>query len=158
MPPPPPPSWPDRQPWGGCSPCSTITTRMIKTRTALKSNSPFHLCWWMFKTVCYEMFFSELDVSYWCDWMLVQASRINIIYPWAVYCEGPPSFIWRGGVNQKLRHYIFQSTTDIHIQNAHKTLFQSTVDIHFQNTKKLLRLALCAFIYCLYYVILTITM
>ena len=37
-----------------------------------------------------------------------------------------------GGVSQKLRHYIFQSTTDIHIQNAHKTLFQSTVDIHFQ--------------------------
>ena len=35
-------------------------------------------------------------------------------------------------------------------QNAHKTLFQSTVDIHFQNAHKihtnLRRLALCAFI------------
>ena len=22
---------------------------------------------------------------------------IKAFYPWAVYCEGPPSFIWRGG-------------------------------------------------------------
>ena len=45
---------------------------------------------------------------------------------------------------------LFQSTVDIHFQNAHKTLFQSTVDIHFQNAHKtqiLRRLALCAFIH-----------
>ena len=45
-------------------------------------------------------------------------------------------------MSQKLRHYIFQSTSDIHIQNAHKTLFQSTVDIQ----KKLRRLALCVYL------------
>ena len=42
---------------------------------------------------------------------------------------------------------LFQSTIDIHFQNAHKTFLQSTVEIHFQNTKKLRRLALCAFMY-----------
>ena len=57
----------------------------------------------------------------------------------------PALFEGEGG-EPELRHYIFQSTTDIHIQNAPKTLFQSTVDIHFQNIKKLRRLALCAFI------------
>ena len=31
---------------------------------------------------------------------------------------------------------LFQSTVDLHFQNAHKTLFQSTVDIHFQNEHK----------------------
>ena len=51
-------------------------------------------------------------------------------YPWAVYCERPPSFIRRGG-EPKIEVLLYQSTVDIHFQNAHKTLFQSTVDIHF---------------------------
>ena len=56
--------------------------------------------------------------------------------PWAVYCEGPPSFIWKGGGEPKIEALLFQSTVDIHFQNAHKTLFQSTVYIHFQNAHK----------------------
>ena len=38
----------------------------------------------------------------------------------------------------------------MHFQNVHKTLFQSTVDMHFQNAhnaQKLRRLALCAFMF-----------
>ena len=55
-----------------------------------------------------------------------------------------------GGGEPKNETLLFQSTVDIHFQNAHKTLFQSTVDLHLQNGhkahKKLRRLALCAFI------------
>ena len=61
-------------------------------------------------------------------------------YPWAVYCEGPPSFIWGEG-GAKNEGLLFQSTIDIHILN----IFQLTVDIHFQNTLLLpLSLLLCS--------------
>ena len=48
------------------------------------------------------------------------------LYPWAVYCDGSPSFIWEGGgVGEegwaKNEALLFQSTVDIHFQNAHKT-------------------------------------
>ena len=51
----------------------------------------------------------------------VKASR-----PTQLYLRGDPK-------NEAL---LFQSTVDIHFQNAHQTLFQSTVDIHFQNMHK----------------------
>ena len=61
-------------------------------------------------------------------------------YPWAVYCEGPPSFIWGEG-GAKNEGLLSQSTIDIHILN----IFQLTVDIHFQNTLLLpLSLLLCS--------------
>ena len=54
--------------------------------------------------------------------------------PWAVYCEGPPSFIWRGGVRgcrwAKNEALLFQSTVDIHFQNAHKTAKASTLCVY----------------------------
>ena len=61
------------------------------------------------------------------------------IYPWAVYCEGPPSFIWRdrgGGGELKNEALLFQSTVDIHFQNAlntHKTAKASTLCVYFDN-------------------------
>ena len=63
----------------------------------------------------------------------------------------PALFEGRGGGGEPRNEaLLFQSTVDIHFQNAHKTLFQSTIDIHFQNAQKthtkLRRLALCAFI------------
>ena len=62
-------------------------------------------------------------------------------YPWAVYCESPPSFIWgEGGAKNEGLLYL-QSTIDIHILN----MFRLTVDIHFQNTLLLsLSLLLCS--------------
>ena len=80
----------------------------------------------------------------------VLCMKINLSYPWTVYCDGPPLirsrnwaynyntiqypalFEGRGAKNEAL---LFQSTVDIHFQfqNVHKTLFQFTVDIHFQN-------------------------
>ena len=45
------------------------------------------------------------------------------VYPWAVYCKGPPSFIWGGGGGRegeegwaKKEAILFQSTIDMHIQ------------------------------------------
>ena len=61
--------------------------------------------------------------------------KYYFIYSWAVYCEGPPSFIW-GGRGEKNEALLFQTTVDIHFQNAHKTFCRSTVDIHFQNAHK----------------------
>ena len=58
---------------------------------------------------------------------------IKITYPWAVYCEGPPSFIWGGGVSQK-------DGTVIPVYNSHT---------HSKRSNKLRRLALCAFIWIL---------
>ena len=40
------------------------------------------------------------------------------------------------GGEPKNEALLFQSTVDIHFQNAHKPLFQSTVDIYFQNAHK----------------------
>ena len=61
-------------------------------------------------------------------------------YSWAVYCEGPPSFI-QGEGGAKNEGLLFQSTIDVHILN----IFQLTVDIHFQNTLLLpLSLLLCS--------------
>ena len=40
------------------------------------------------------------------------------IYPWAVYCEGPPSFIWGEEGEPTRGALLFQSTNDIHIQNT----------------------------------------
>ena len=48
----------------------------------------------------------------------------------------PALFEGRGRGEPKNEALLFQSTVDIHFQNAHKTLFQSTVDIHFQNVHK----------------------
>jgi hypothetical protein len=44
---------------------------------------------------------------------------MKYIYPWAVYCEGPPSLIFqkgRRGGEPKNEAPLFQSTIDIHIQ------------------------------------------
>ena len=62
-------------------------------------------------------------------------------YPWAVYCESPPRFIWgEGGAKNEGLLYL-QSTIDIHILN----MFRLTVGIHFQNTLLLpLSLLLCS--------------
>ena len=62
-------------------------------------------------------------------------------YPWAVYCESPPSFIW-GEEGAKTEGLLYlQSTIDIHILN----MFRLTVGIHFQNTLLLpLSLLLCS--------------
>ena len=44
--------------------------------------------------------------------------------------------LFEGEGEPKNEALLFQSTVDIHFQNAHKILFQSTVDIHFQNAHK----------------------
>ena len=65
-----------------------------------------------------------------CIWHIAMAN-----FPWAVYCEGPPSFIWgRGWGAKKRRHYYC---------SLQLTYTFKTRTIH----KKLRRLALCAFIY-----------
>ena len=62
-------------------------------------------------------------------------------YPWAVYCESPPSFIWGEGRAKNEGLLYLQSTIDIHILN----MFRLTVGIHFQNTLLLpLSLLLCS--------------
>ena len=38
-----------------------------------------------------------ITINYWELHMQDLDVCPNIIYPWAVYCEGPPSFIWRKG-------------------------------------------------------------
>ena len=63
--------------------------------------------------------------------------------------DHPALFEGRRG-EPKNEALLFQSTVDIHFQNAHKTIFQSTVDIHFQmrtKHKKLRRLysTLCVY-------------
>ena len=69
---------------------------------------------------------------------------ILIIIPEQFTVKVHPALFEKGAKNEAL---LFQSTVDIHFQNAHKTLFQSTIDTHFQNARKILRrLALCAFI------------
>ena len=53
-------------------------------------------------------------------------------YPWAVYCEGPPIFIWRGRVNQKWGTVIpvySWHTLSKRAQNTHKTAKDSTLCI-----------------------------
>ena len=81
---------------------------------------------------------------------LFSGTFANRNYPWAVYCEGPPSFIWRGEGWAKKRRHCYSSWHTY--TNAHKTLFKSTVDIIYtfqrstKHKKKLRRLAICAFI------------
>ena len=82
-------------------------------------------------------------------------SRTLCVYPWTVYYIWRPTQLYlRGGEGwAKNEALLFQSTDDIHFQNAHKTLFQSTCSwhIHFQNahkhTQKLQRLALCVYFF-----------
>ena len=65
-------------------------------------------------------------------------------YPWAVYCESPPSFIWgEGGAKNEGLLYL-QSTIDIHILN----MFRLTVGIHFKT--RYCCLYLCCFALCCY--------
>ena len=75
---------------------------------------------------------------------------LDLIYLWAVYCEGPPSYIRGGGGEPKNEALLFQSTVDIHFQNEHKTLFQSKIDIHFQNAHKTLKTAKASTL-CVYF-------
>ena len=48
----------------------------------------------------------------------------------------PALFEGEGRGEPKNKALLFQSTVNLHFQNAHKTLFQSTVDMHFQNAHK----------------------
>ena len=87
----------------------------------------------------------EWNESIGTKWIIAILSLSSLLWrPTQLYLRG------RRG-EPKNEALLFQSTVDIHFQNAHKTLFQSTVDIHFQNAhkthKKLRGLALCAFIY-----------
>ena len=76
---------------------------------------------------------------YWTAWQIAkqrtkQAEHMNVL-EWVIpeqftVKEHPAFFEGRGAKNEAL---LFQSTVDIHFQNAHKTLFQSAVDIYFQN-------------------------
>ena len=72
---------------------------------------------------------------------------MNITHPWAVYCEGPPSF-WGEGEGRrgmsKNEALLFQSTVDIHFQtrtNIISVYSWHTLSKREQNTKKLRRLA-----------------
>ena len=51
----------------------------------------------------------------------LKVNYIFKIYPWAIFCEGQPSLIWGGRGGAKNSALLFQSTVDIHFQNAHKT-------------------------------------
>ena len=49
------------------------------------------------------------------------------IYPWTVYCEGPPSFIWR---EPKKVALLFQFTIHIYIQNV-QTNCEGTRSVYY---------------------------
>ena len=80
---------------------------------------------------------------------------INLLYclsyPWAVYCEGPPSFIWgegeRGAKKWGTVIPVYSwHTLSKHAQNIIPVYSWHTLSKRVQNTKKLRRLALSAFI------------
>ena len=56
--------------------------------------------------------------------------------PWAVYCEGPPSLIWRGRGEPKMRHcfpvYSWHTLSKC-AQNTQKTVRASTLCIYILN-------------------------
>ena len=68
--------------------------------------------------------------------------RLRFIYPWAVYFEGPPSFILG-----EWGEWGSEESGGWGAKNWRTLLFQSTIDIHIRNTRKiatkLRRLALC---------------
>ena len=61
---------------------------------------------------------------------------LNGVIPEQFTVKAHPALFEEEGVIYKNEALLFQSTADIHFQNAHKTLFQSTVDKHFQNMHK----------------------
>ena len=73
----------------------------------------------------------NICIRYICFILIVIVYFILFI-PEQFTVKAHPASFERGGVSQKWAKneaLLFQSTVDIHFQNAHKTLFQSTVDI-----------------------------